>query len=194
MSFVIYRALGPSGKSYVGLTNSLSKRKYYHGYFARKGSKGHFANALRKFGVDAFKWEVLDRAETRHQAFELEKFHITRLDSFNTGYNSTPGGNHPLNLPGFKLTSEHKAKISKALLGHPGAFAGKQLSTDHRRKLAVAKNGKPFFSIDRRTGQRILWLTKPECMIHFGMKSKGTLWACLAGRKTSYKNQEFRYT
>ena len=90
-------------KSYIGLTTkTLEERKKEHIYSAFNPNdntyKTHFHSALRKHGVENFIWEVLEETECSDLPAlmvalkDLEKRYIKFYDSFENGYNLTPGG------------------------------------------------------------------------------------------------------
>ena len=58
---IVYRATGPSGKSYIGATRkTLEGRKHWH-YVDACHRESHllFHQAIREHGFDAFQWKVL---------------------------------------------------------------------------------------------------------------------------------------
>ena len=91
-------------KSYIGVTTkSLRERKRTHKIAAKK-SNFYFYRAVRKYGMEAFEWEILDdSAISIEDLYEKEKFYIKKLNtSVPTGYNISSGGhggdnisNHP---------------------------------------------------------------------------------------------------
>lgn len=92
-----------SNKIYVGLTTSnLEKRKKEHIYssFNEKSEnyKSHFHSAIRKYGIENFEWKIVVSLESESledlniSLRELEKFYIKKFNSFENGYNLTPGG------------------------------------------------------------------------------------------------------
>jgi len=116
---IIYRAINTlNGKVYIGLTSlSLEKRKTAHYWQARSSTKNyHFYNAIRKYGWDAFEWEEIDKADTYEDLLELEIRYIAEYDSFNSGYNSTLGGE------GFKGTDRKGEKNSRAVITEEDAL------------------------------------------------------------------------
>lgn len=190
MSINVYRATSPRGKSYIGITSkTLEERKYFHFYFSDKGKMNPFNCAIRKYGKDSFRWEILEVVEDFQKAVIREEFFIKKFNSYHNGYNATLGGQTPNNL-GRKHTIKTRMKVSQSLKGHEGYFKGKRLSLEHKRKLARA-HCKPFFSVNRDSGEKKIWFTMQECMDALDLKSKGTLWACLKGKKKSYKNHIF---
>ncbi len=75
-----------SGKSYVGITQNIAKRKHDENSGARK-----FANAIRKYGRSSFVYEPLfyltDGKIDRNWLCCLESKLINTFDSVNNGYN-----------------------------------------------------------------------------------------------------------
>ena len=113
----IYKFIFPNGKLYIGLTVYFKKRMREHKCSA-KNSTCVVYSAIRKYGWDKIKIEIIDHAETKEELSELEKYYIkkynTSVNSPNSnGYNMTIGGEGTW---GYKFTEEDKKKISKAKL------------------------------------------------------------------------------
>jgi len=101
-----------SGKCYVGLSVNIKNRWKSHKSFAKPdGRRSAIYNAMRKYGVDAFEFEVLEYCD-KEVLEEKERFWIKNLDSVNSGYNLTWGGE-----------------------------SNKDVSEETRKKLSVAKKG-----------------------------------------------------
>lgn len=78
-----------NGMKYVGQTiQSLKKRHYSH----ITGKDSYIDRALRKYGEDNFKLEVLEDNIGADKLDEREIYWIKYYDSFNNGYNLTKGG------------------------------------------------------------------------------------------------------
>ena len=79
-----------NGKFYIGRTRykHLYMRKATHKWYAKQGSNLPFPNALRKYGVDGFNWEILEECEDT-KAGEREIYWIHTLKP---EYNATLGG------------------------------------------------------------------------------------------------------
>lgn len=106
---VIYKAVSPSGKIYIGQTvYKLSKRVKIHEYLSIK-NKNYMANAIKKYGINNFSWEIIDYYDSRDNADFLERKYIklykSNIPEF--GYNLTNGG---LGANGYLHTEESKAK------------------------------------------------------------------------------------
>lgn len=89
-----------SGRRYVGVTKkTMMQRWNQHVYTAtRLAEKGwsHFANAIRRYGKDAFSHEVLEVCSSLEEANERERYWMWTYDTRNPlrGFNLAPGGAH----------------------------------------------------------------------------------------------------
>ena len=83
-----------NGKCYVGKTTySFESRKKAHiRECSRENPKTHFHKALKKWGLDAFSWEIVEVAGSEEELNTLEQFHISKENSYVSGYNQTLGG------------------------------------------------------------------------------------------------------
>lgn len=108
-----------NGKHYVGITSRGAQERFKgHLWEAYSGSKTIFHNALRKYGIENFKLEVIESNIPQELAEERERYYIKAYDSYypsKKGYNMTEGGNGTV---GYVFTDEAKAKMSKAHKGH----------------------------------------------------------------------------
>jgi len=180
----IYKLTSPSGKSYIGQTIDQRRRKsnfynincYYSGH--------RLDNAIKKYGVDSFTYEILiqiiedSRDILRDKLDELEKYYIEKFDSYNNGYNMTLGGS---GTKGCFHTEESRRKLSITAIGRPSPIKGRPLSEEQRKilseyaktrigsknpfygrkhsdeaktKIRVA-NSKPVLQLDSKTGEVI---------------------------------------
>lgn len=113
-----------SGRHYIGLTKKtmLFRWNQHLQNAKKKRGKGcaHFWAAIRKYGKDAFKHEVLEVCYSLEEANEAEKKWISHFDTRNPekGFNLALGGSHtphPVNknytkLPGFKEAASARSK------------------------------------------------------------------------------------
>ena len=99
---IIYKATFPNGKVYIGqTTRTLEQRKSEH-YKASKnkknaGYKYPFYCAIRKYGWNELKWELIDTGENKKELDEkeiywIEYYHCYIGFSNSNGYNLTLGG------------------------------------------------------------------------------------------------------
>lgn len=112
--FVIYcHTHIASGKRYVGQTRyGMQRRWISHLAEAKRGARGRFANALRKYGRAAFSHDVLEELDTRREANEAEQWWIAHFGSTDKalGYNIEAGGDAKNQHP------ETKSKLRRAAL------------------------------------------------------------------------------
>jgi hypothetical protein len=81
-------------KVYVGLTiGDLGRRLKQHFAAARRGRKSAFANALRKYGEDAFKIELITSSARTYDELQVQEVEeIAKRDAIRNGYNTALGG------------------------------------------------------------------------------------------------------
>ncbi len=84
-----------TNKVYIGqTTKTLSERIQNHHNSMVSNVNTHLYNAMRKYGWDNFKFEIIAEAQTQQELDELETYYIQLYDSIQNGYNMTPGGNN----------------------------------------------------------------------------------------------------
>lgn len=108
-----------NGKVYIGQTRQgLARRRGEHVHRFNLGERDHkLYQAMRKHGLEAFKFSVLCIALKPEYLDELEQAIIAQRNSFNRGYNMTCGGD--------AVSDETRAKISKAHMGRKIPWAAK---------------------------------------------------------------------
>lgn len=89
----------------------------------------HFARAIRKYGKDSFKIEIIDTATTQEELNEKEQYWIRYYDAINQGYNETDaiskcGGNTYMSKTP-KEMEVIKEKIRETKLGGKNPMARK---------------------------------------------------------------------
>lgn len=99
-----------TGKSYIGQSiQEPNRRRLEHIANSRHTKKTyHFHNAIRKYGVESFSWEVLAYAKSIDELNYLEDFYIKQFDSINKGYNIRNGGENKLH------SEESKKRMSES--------------------------------------------------------------------------------
>lgn len=93
-SYTIYRHISPSGKSYVGITKQNPERRFQNG--AGYKTQKAFYRAIKKYGWESFKHEILETGLTEKEAYEKEDYYISEVFHCFApkGYNSREGGVH----------------------------------------------------------------------------------------------------
>lgn len=107
--YKIYFENDKKNKVYIGISNNLTRRKTEHlNNLLENCHKNKFLqNAYKKYGVENFKFEILEICEVGCLVSKEEEY-IKKYNSFNNkyGYNLTSGGEH------FKLSELTKKKLS----------------------------------------------------------------------------------
>lgn len=121
-----------NGKVYIGQTRQgLARRKGEHIHRFNLGERDHkLYRAMRKYGIDKFRFEVVKYASKVEDLDELEMRFIAEFNSFQRGYNMTCGGD--------SISDETRAKLSAIHKGRKITWYDKVLAT---RKINRAKNG-----------------------------------------------------
>jgi dCMP deaminase len=126
---IVYKATNlKNGDFYIGLTKyPLETRMRGHKNNMNK-YRGHFQDALIKYGWDNFKWEIIDTANNMDELKELEVKYIEQLKP---RYNMTKGGDGNSR----SLTLEDKRKLSEI-------NKGKVMSEEAKNKISQANKGR----------------------------------------------------
>ena len=102
-----------SGKVYIGQTiQDANQRRLEHLSESRNAKTTHkFHNALKKYGEDAFTFEVIASASTLDELNLLEVKYIADYNSIEEGYNLREGGDNRLHHPASieKMRASQKA-------------------------------------------------------------------------------------
>ena len=85
-----------NNKVYIGLTTTTLDYRWARHVTESKNPQNtkHLYKAMRKYGIDSFNIEEIDRAETLDELGELERKYIKEYNStdYKCGYNLTAGG------------------------------------------------------------------------------------------------------
>lgn len=138
---LIYKATLPSNKSYIGLTReTIEDRKKRHKESVDKKSKYAFHCAIRKYGWENVKWEIIeDNITDWNELIEKEKINIESFKTYTpNGYNMTRGGD---GVFGLKHSEKTKRLMRKRKLDNP-VWLGKHHSPESLEKMRNAHKGK----------------------------------------------------
>ena len=148
---IIYMATNRvNGKEYIGQTvGSLVKRKSQHMTATMSHiDNSYFHKAIRKYGIDNFKWKIIHKCNDADFLNRLEIFYIGYYDTFiGNGYNLTLGGGGRF---GYKISDETRKKLSIARIGKDSPMYGKKHSAETKRKMSEAQKGKKQSAETRR--------------------------------------------
>ena len=163
-----------SGKSYVGQCafKPFSWRCRIKAHFKGQDKQCRaIHSAIKKYGRDAFDYEILHTDVPMDALRDLENSTIVAYDTIApNGYNLTAGGEGGAmseetkrkignanrgkkrspefieqmrkDRTGRKASSETRAKMSESQMGRPGTTTGKKLSVEHRAKISESNKGR----------------------------------------------------
>lgn len=122
-TYVVYRHIFPNGKSYIGIT---CVKPYYYRWRAGSGyySQPKVYNAIKKYGWDNIKHELLCENLSQKEANKVEQEMIDKYDSVENGYNVSAGGGGTYGIP---CSEETKLKIGQANKGKPSKHGAEPL-------------------------------------------------------------------
>lgn len=85
-----------NGKLYIGQSVQIEKRFEQHKKVAFSRKDPNYNNliykAIRKYGLDNFKFEIIEEVSEDQDLDEREIYWISHYNSYKEGYNMTPGG------------------------------------------------------------------------------------------------------
>lgn len=118
----VYMHTAPNGKVYIGITGQNPERRWQNGYGYSKNSL--FSRAIKKYGWDSFKHEILADNLSKIEAEAMERKLIAEYKSDNSrhGYNITSGGPNAWWF-GKKLSDKHREKSTARLKGETNPHA-----------------------------------------------------------------------
>jgi len=136
-----------NGKVYIGLTRKALKIRISGHLAVSKAEKRKlFQNAIRKYGIESFVWEILEECFSKEDLMQKEIFYIEKYQAYNKekGYNLSYGGEGC-----GRVTPETRNKIS-------ASGKGRRVSKETRQK--QSESHKKRYENLRSRG--IKWLTR----------------------------------
>ena len=134
--YTVYRHIAPNGKMYVGVTKKKPTQRWQKG----KGYEGntHFSHAIKKYGWENIKHEILLEGLTQEQASLAERIFIGYWDltNPNKGYNNEGGGYKDI-----EVSNITRKRLSEACSGKKNGMYGKRHSEESKRKMSESKIG-----------------------------------------------------
>jgi len=99
-----------TGRCYIGQTiQDPNRRRLEHIADSRHTPKTyHFHNALKKYGIDTFTFEVIAEATSLTELNLLEEKYVDQYDAINNGFNIRQAGGNKLH------STESKQRMSEA--------------------------------------------------------------------------------
>lgn len=91
---VVYKAMFPNGKVYIGKSKNFENRKMSHFYNSNyeNYNSTKMKRAINKYGFDNIIWDILFESDDIDIINEKEKQYIILFDSIKNGYNISNGG------------------------------------------------------------------------------------------------------
>lgn len=127
----------PNGKVYIGITSQKLNRRWRDG----KGYNNHvyFGRAIKKYGWENFKHEVLFEGLSKEEAAqkEIELIKSYKSNNENYGYNLSSGGES--GSKGYKYTKEQREHLSELRKGENNYMYGKHHTKETIEKIRISK-------------------------------------------------------
>lgn len=143
---VIYKISNTkNGKVYIGQTvQPFNKRASEHKKRMRNGANFPLYNAMRKYGIDAFSFEVVDTASNQEELDEKERFWIAHCNSKHpNGYNLTAGGAGTFDYHHTDDDKKRMSSLKKGVFdGENNSFYGKHHSAAQIEKWKRERKGR----------------------------------------------------
>jgi len=192
---IIYKGENKLNKKvYIGQTwRVLSKRICSH---YEKNNCNYFYNALRKYGLENFEWEVLFQSEIQKDLDEKEKFFIKKYKSNRNefGYNLQEGGRggKPNEITRKKMSESAKKYFSnKQNKERHGEIQKKRFENfDERIKHSKAHGGRPFYG--RNKNELKLFQTQVQSAQYIG-SNQSSISSALLGKSKIINGWIFSY-
>ena len=153
-----------NGKCYIGQTiQDANRRRLEHLADARKSPHTyHFHNALKKYGEEAFTYEVIEECDSLEQLNEREVYWIDYYNSIDEGYNLRRAGE-----------AKTHSEISKKLMSEAQKAA-------HARRRAEGRD--TFTKIRKTRGWKLSEETKAK-LRKPRPDLKGKTWKLIDGKR-----------
>lgn len=145
----MYKHTSPSGKVYIGIAKDPKHRWRANGNGYRGSTRIYYA--IKKYGWDSFKHEILADGLSREEAARLEIETIRRYKSTDPrfGYNLDSGG-----VGGFH-SEQSIQKIRNSLAGHPVSDEVKKRLSDFRSIAVICLDTGEVFKNAYEAGERL---------------------------------------
>ena len=134
--YFVYKHTSPNGKVYIGITCQSSPKKRWMGGLGYQENE-HFYRAIKKYGWNNFKHEIIATGISKKDACDMEMQLISKYKSYNEkfGYNNTLGGE--ANVP-----SEHTLKKMRGKFGPLNNMFGKKMPESAKQRLREINTGR----------------------------------------------------
>ena len=138
-----------NNKVYIGQTVQANPkmRWYAHLAYARRGKKSYLYDSIRKYGKEAFVWEIIDRAESVNELNAKEEHWLNHYRNQGiTVYNNREAGGNKTHSPESieKMKAAQKLRHATTDVGgwrrrDGGAMKGKKHNSETKEKMSQAR-------------------------------------------------------
>lgn len=184
MSMIIYKITNKiNGKVYIGQTiYTLARRKANHIKCAKNGVDRHLYNAMRKYGIENFEFEEIDRADNIDDLNYLETYYIIQYDSVRKGYNMCYGGDSNVMFSDIvyqkhleRVRSEEiRNKVSEGM--KKKIAKGEFFTPEHRKHLSEAMKGNHNFGTGDTRSIPCYCIVNDTVTYHFKNYKEAGIW------------------
>lgn len=129
--YTVYKHTSPSSKVYIGITKLTVEKRWCNGNGYKDCTL--FYNAIKKYGWDNIKHEIVASGLSKDEACKLECELIKKYKVLGASYNCSTGGE--LTAYGCVRSEEFKRKLSIA-------NKGKKMSEESKRKMSEIHKGR----------------------------------------------------
>jgi group I intron endonuclease len=144
-------------QGYVGIAENFEQRMFAHKSCAKNNHKNIYYRAIRKYGWENLKKDVILVGETKYCMDVEQKLRSAPKIGWNIAIGGNSGGLH---LQGVKQSDGHLANRKKALIGRVSGFLGKKHTQAAKEKCREINLGKVLSEtskqkISERNSQKI---------------------------------------
>jgi group I intron endonuclease len=126
-----------NGKIYIGQTiKKLSRRRIFHEVTALKNRGYYLHSAIRKYGKENFRWEIIESCSSKKLLDFKETFYIKFFNSMNSsfGYNLKSGGSNGNPYANKSENEMHEINVKKSK-----SFKGRVLTQEWKDKISLTR-------------------------------------------------------
>lgn len=126
-------------KVYVGRTiRSIEQRYKEHLQSLENGDTRHLYSAMRKYGANNFKIELIEECSTLDDMIEKEAYYCELLEAYTKGYNMTTAGEtNPMECE--KARASHKRKMQSAEVRSKISETMKRIRANSPKTISIHK-------------------------------------------------------
>lgn len=147
-----------NNKVYIGISIHEPEKSRIRDHLCGRGNR-LVAQAIKKYGKDAFTYEILEANVFDEFLPDLEVAYIANYNTVHPhGYNLTSGGDHATH------SAETRRKISEAMSGEKNPNFGKPMSDEQRKKISESMIGQKRKPLSAETRRKISESNKGKTM------------------------------